>query len=77
MRGGLVPAELQGLFRRRGISLEIAALLMILFGVLVIVFRDLVWLIVGLYLIVAGMITLLGHVGGPERGPRLRVPTRS
>lgn len=67
MSGGLVPAELQGFFRRRGVSLEIAALLMILFGVLVIVFRDFVWLLVGLYLIVAGIITLLGHVSGPGR----------
>ncbi|MFQ6012548.1 MAG: hypothetical protein ACE5LS_02765 [Thermoplasmata archaeon] len=61
-----MPAEIQGFFRRRGISLEIAALLMILFGMLIIVFPELVAVLVGLYLIVAGVVTLLGHLSVPK-----------
>ena len=64
---GLIPKELRGVFRRMGISLEIAAALMILFGILIIVFRALVALLVGLYLVVAGIVTLLGQIGGPKR----------
>ncbi len=67
MSGGLIPSELKTFFRRRGISLEIAALLMVLFGVLIIVFPSLVALLVGSYLVVAGIITLLGHVIWPGR----------
>ncbi len=66
MRERLFPKELTGLFRRMGLSVEIAAILMILFGALVIVFPDLVAILVGLYLIVAGVVMLVGHIGQPR-----------
>ncbi|MEE9163586.1 MAG: DUF3096 domain-containing protein [Thermoplasmata archaeon] len=66
MDKGLVPSEVQAFLKRRGISLEVAALLMILFGVLIIAFPGLVALLVGLYLIVAGVVTLVGHLMKPR-----------
>ncbi len=69
MDNGLVPSELQAFLKRRGISLEVAALLMILFGVLIIAFPGLVALLVGLYLIVAGVVTLVGHLMKPRATP--------
>ncbi len=66
MDKGLVPSEVQAFLKRRGISLEVAALLMILFGVLIIAFPSLVALLVGLYLIVAGVVTLVGHLMKPR-----------
>lgn len=69
MDEGLVPSEVQSFFKRRGISLEIAAVLMILFGILIIVFPWLVAILVGLYLIVAGIVMLLGHWGKPKVAP--------
>ncbi len=66
MDKGLVPSEVQAFLKRRGISLEVAALLMILFGVLIIAFPSLVALLVGLYLIVAGVVTLVGHLMKPK-----------
>ncbi len=71
---GLIPRELRGVFRRMGISLEIAAALMILFGILISIFPALVALLVGLYLVVAGIVTLLGHIGGPKREERTEAP---
>ncbi|MFQ5871462.1 MAG: hypothetical protein ACE5IB_04825, partial [Candidatus Geothermarchaeales archaeon] len=67
MTEGLIPGELRVFLRRRGISIEIAALLMIVFGVLIIIIPDLVALLVGSYLVVAGLITLVGHIGRPGR----------
>lgn len=67
MNKGLIPSEMKEFLRRRGISLEVAALLMILFGVLIIVFPGLVAILIGAYLIAAGIVTLLGHVIWPSR----------
>ncbi len=67
MNEGLIPEEMKVFLRRRGISLEIAALLMILFGVLVIVFPSLVAILIGVYLVIAGLLTLLGRVIWPAR----------
>lgn len=65
MRQGLIPTELHDFFRRRGISIQVAAVLMIVFGVLIILFPGLVALLVGLYLIFAGVVTLLGYIWKP------------
>ena len=65
----LLPSEVQAFFKRRGISLEVAAVLMILFGVLIIVFPSLVAILVGLYLIVAGIVMLVGHLRKPGATP--------
>lgn len=65
----LVPSEVQAFLKRRGISLEVAALLMILFGALIIAFPFSVALLVGLYLIAAGIVTLVGHLMKPGATP--------
>ena len=69
MDKGLVPSEVQAFLKRRGISLEVAALLMILFGILIIIFTELVAILVGLYLIVAGVVTHVGHLMKPKATP--------
>lgn len=43
---------------------------MIIFGLLIIVLPDLVGILVGLYLIIAGVVTLLGYVGKPPSAPQ-------
>ncbi len=70
MSQGLIPTELHKFFQRRGISLQVAAVLMILFGLLIIVFPGLVALLVGLYLVLAGIVTLLGYIWKPPSAPR-------
>ena len=46
-----------------GITGMVAAILTIVFGILVIVFPDLIAWLVGIYLIVVGLIDLIGHLG--------------
>ncbi len=60
-------AEAQGFFRRLGITGQVAAVLMIVFGIMVIVMPVLIAWLLGLYLILAGVIQLVGHVGMPRR----------
>lgn len=67
---GLIPSELHAFFQRRGISLQVAAVLMIVFGILIIVFPDLVGILVGLYLVLAGVVTLLGYIWKPPTTPQ-------
>lgn len=62
-----ISGEVQGFFRRIGITGQLAGLIMIIFGALVIVFPWLIAWLVGLFLIVAGVIQLVGHVGAPGR----------
>lgn len=66
----LIPNELRAFFQRRGISLQVAAVLMIVFGLLIIVFPGLVGILVGLYLVLAGVVTLLGYIGKPPSAPQ-------
>ncbi|MFQ5907432.1 MAG: hypothetical protein ACE5JE_01190 [Thermoplasmata archaeon] len=61
---------MRAFFQRRGVSLQVAAVLMIIFGLLIIVLPDLVGILVGLYLIIAGVVTLLGYVGKPPSAPQ-------
>lgn len=65
MNQGLIPGELRVFFQRRGISLQVAAVLMIIFGILIIVFPGLVGILVGSYLVLAGVVTLLGYIWKP------------
>ncbi|HEV8594636.1 MAG TPA: hypothetical protein VGR51_03810 [Thermoplasmata archaeon] len=60
-------AEAQGFFRRLGITGQVAAVLMIGFGLLIIAMPGLVVWLLGLYLILAGAVQLAGHIGGPKR----------
>jgi len=50
------------MLKRIGITGMAAAILMIIFGILVIVFPDLVAWLVGIYLIVVGVVKLVGHI---------------
>jgi len=50
------------MLKRIGITGLAAAILMIIFGILVIVFPDLVAWLVGIYLIVVGVVKLVGHI---------------
>ncbi len=67
MSGTLIPDEMKVFLKRRGISLEIAAALMIVFGLVIILFPALVAILIGVYLIVAGIVTLLGRVFWPGK----------
>ncbi len=69
MNEGLIPTELRQFFLRRGVSVQVAAVLMIVFGLLVIVFPGLVAILVGVYLILAGVVTLLGYIWKPPAPP--------
>jgi uncharacterized membrane protein HdeD (DUF308 family) len=52
------------MLKRIGITGLAAAILMIIFGILVIVFPDLVAWLVGIYLIVVGVVKLVGYISG-------------
>ncbi len=45
-----------------GITGMVAAVLMIVFGILVIAFQALIAWIIGLYLIITGIVNLIGHI---------------
>lgn len=51
------------ILKRMGITGLMASVLMIIFGVLVIAFPNLVAWIIGIYLIVVGLVNLIGQVG--------------
>ena len=51
------------MLEKLGITGMVAAVLTIVFGILVIVFPDLIAWLVGIYLIVVGLIDLIGHLG--------------
>lgn len=54
-------ASVDGAVRRIGLATEVAAILMILFGVLIIVFPALVAWILGLLLVLVGVVLLVAH----------------
>lgn len=54
-------ASVDGAVRRLGLGTEVAAILMILFGVLIIVFPALVAWILGLLLVLVGVVLLVSH----------------
>jgi hypothetical protein len=53
------------IFRKIGISGQIAAIVMIAFGIIVILFPDLISWLIGIFLILIGLITLIGTL--PQR----------
>lgn len=63
-----IGGEAQGFFRRIGITGQLAGILMVIFGIMVIVFPLLIAWLIGLYLIVAGILQLAGHVRAPPAG---------
>jgi len=58
----LVEIDPEKILKRFGLTGILAAVLMIIFGILVIVFPDLVAWIIGLYLIIVGIINLIGSI---------------
>lgn len=55
-------ASVDGAVRRMGLATEVAAILMVLFGVLIIVFPALVAWILGLLLVLVGVVLLVSHL---------------
>lgn len=62
----LIKTEVDKIFRKIGISGQIAALVMIIFGIVVILFPSLISWLIGLFLIIMGIITLIGTF---QKGP--------
>ncbi len=60
----MVDVDPNRIMKRFGLTGTLAAVLMIIFGILVIIFPDLIAWIVGLYLIVVGIVSLLGSIDG-------------
>lgn len=58
----MVEIDPEKILKRFGLTGILAAVLMIIFGILVIVFPDLVAWIIGLYLIIVGIINLIGSI---------------
>jgi uncharacterized membrane protein HdeD (DUF308 family) len=58
----MVEADVEKLLAKFGITGMVAAILMIIFGVLVIVLPDLIAWIIGLYLIIVGVINLIQYL---------------
>ena len=60
MADSALQSDIDRMFNRLGLTGQAAAVLMILFGVLIILFPALVAVLIGVYLIVVGLIQLLG-----------------
>jgi len=58
----MVDADVEKMLKKFGLTGMIAAIVMIVFGVLVIAMPNLIAWIIGLYLIIHGVIELLGHL---------------
>jgi len=58
----MVDADVEKMLKKFGLTGMIAAIVMIVFGVLVIAMPSLIAWIIGLYLIIHGVIELLGHL---------------
>lgn len=50
------------MLKRIGVTGTTAAILMIIFGILVIAFPDLISWLVGIYLVAVGLVNLVGHI---------------
>ena len=66
----MVDTDVEGMLAKFGVTGMVAAILMIIFGVLVIVFPNLIAWIIGLYLIIVGAVNLLGHIQVQQAPPR-------
>lgn len=60
--GTAISKDVDRFFGKLGISGAASAILMVVFGVLVIVFPELIAWLIGGYLIIAGAINLAGHL---------------
>lgn len=64
----VIRSEVDRLFRRLGVTGQAAAALMILFGILILMFPDLVGVLIGVYLVVVGILQLLGSFEASRAG---------
>lgn len=67
----VIRGEVDRVFTRLGISGMAAAILMILAGILLLVFPELVAYVLGLYLIIVGLLQLMAHL---DQRPREAPP---
>ena len=58
----IVDINVEKMLAKVGITGMVAAVLMIVFGILVIAFSHLIAWIIGLYLIITGIVNLIGHI---------------
>lgn len=58
----MVEVNVEKMLAKVGVTGIVAAILMIIFGILVIAFPTLIAWIIGLYLIVVGLVNLVGHI---------------
>jgi uncharacterized membrane protein HdeD (DUF308 family) len=70
----MVEADVESVLAKFGITGMVAAIIMIVFGILVIIFPHLIAWIVGLYLIVVGLINLMGHFQTTQSRPPMARP---
>jgi uncharacterized membrane protein HdeD (DUF308 family) len=67
MAESVITGEVDRVFQRVGITGEAAAILMIVFGILILVFPNLLQWLIGLYLIIVGLLQLMGHMDQRSR----------
>lgn len=58
----MVEMNVEKMLAKVGVTGMVAAILMIIFGILVILFPGLIAWIIGIYLIVVGLVNLVGHI---------------
>lgn len=65
-------SEVDRLFRKLGVTGQAAAALMILFGILILMFPDLVGVLIGVYLVIVGTLQLIGNFEASRAGAAAR-----
>lgn len=69
----LIKTEVDKIFKKIGISGQVAALVMIIFGIVVILFPDLISWLIGIFLIIMGIITLAGTMPKRQTSPQYQL----
>lgn len=64
-----ITGEVDRVFRRIGVTGEAAAILMIVFGVLILALPELLRWLIGLYLVIVGLLQLIGHMEAAKKKP--------
>lgn len=70
----LLKTEINKIFKKIGISGQIAALVMIVIGIMVIVFPFLISWVIGIFFIIVGVITLIGTMSQRPARPQHQPP---
>jgi len=74
----MVEADPEKMLAKMGMTGQVAAIVMIIFGILILIWNDLVAVFIGLYLLIVGFINLMGHMNSsqPAQGRRAPYPPR-